>query len=457
MEKLIKLIGPPPHAFNYAAGTARYQNLTRLDPHNIYLVPPAGAPNGTVGLQACELLAGPSFAGYGRGNTLDSIATWVVPLLILVGNVNYASFDAQKYWNQITIALNLLGNPIHAIWSLLAKLDVKRRIEDRCRDGLRDVKNRDDVVWIYSAILYALDDFNFSLDFERHFAFLMAIARSDAVEDQEECKRAAIELTVSRVNNTRRALFAILGYVAAITANIIRADFSDKIQLHISHTIALRMINFWLICAIILSAKVGGFPSEWKSVGVLVDLQAKLDPSPFRLKPLEPWNGGNYTWRPKKNMSMVSSSSDRRFLVLALLAFTSVTFAMAGSLTLSYYTPTKGIAIRSIVELSFWSWWCFNALVTYFFDQYGSPSKKKWLYSIAKDSLTAIFMIVFLFSAWAGMSSIVICVVRRLIVFKKVGGTLASTGPQPYSTRPRTGTLSRISTSSRWNRISWVS
>ncbi|MCJ1269222.1 hypothetical protein MMC22_009111 [Lobaria immixta] len=402
MEELVKLIGPPPHAFNYIAGTVRYLNLTRLDPHNIYLIPPPGAPNGSVGLEACELLAGPSYGGYGPGNTLDSIATWVVPLLILVGNVNYASFAAQKYWNQITIALHLLGNPVHAIWSLLAKLDVKRRIEIRCRDGLREVENGEDVVWIYSAILYALDDFNFSFHFEHHFRALMAIARSDAVEEKEACKRAAIELSVSRVNNTRRALFAILGYVTAITANIIRADFSDKIPLHISHTIALRELNFWLICAIILSAKVGGYPSEWKSVGVLVDLQAKLDPAPFRLGPLEPWNGGNYTWRPKKNMSKLSSSSDRRFLVLALLAFVSVTAAMAPSLTLSYYTPTKGIGVRSIVELSYWSWWCFNALVTYYIDQYGSPSKKKWLYAIAKDSFSAIFMILFLFSAWAG-------------------------------------------------------
>lgn len=414
-EELINLIGPPPHAFNYAAGTARYLNLTRLDPKNVYLIPPPSAPNGTVGLKACELLAGPSYSGYGRGNTLDSITTWVVPLLILLGNVNYASFDAQKYWNQITIALHLLGNPIHAIWSLLAKLDVKRRIEARCRDNLieaevdltkAEVKEREDVIWIYSAILYALDDFNFSHDFNFHFSSLMAIAKSGEEEEKEACKRAAIELTVSRVNNTRRALFAILGYVAAITANIIRTDFSEKTPIHISHTVALRELNFWLICAIILSAKVGGFPSEWKSVGVLVDLEAELHLQLFKMRPLEPWSGGNYTWRPEKNTSKVSSSSDHRFLVLAFLAFASVTTAMGASLILSYYTPTKGIAVRSTVELDYWTWWCLNALGTYFTDQY-SPSKKMWLFTIAKDGLAAIFMIFFLFSAWAGMALII--------------------------------------------------
>lgn len=411
MEELIRLIGPPPRAFDYDAGATRYQNLSRIDPRNIYLIPPAGAPNGTVGLEACELLAGPSYGSYGIGNTLDSIATWVIPLLILVGNMNYASFDAQKYWkNQITIALHLLGNPIHAIWSLLVKLDVKRRIEARCRDGLQTVENGNDLVWIYSAILYALDDFDFSSGFEHHFRSLMAIARSHAVKDQEACRRAAIELTVSRVNNTRRALFAILGYLTAIVANIIRADLSGtgKIPIHISHTVALRELNFWLICAIILSAKVGGFPSEWKSVGVLVDLQRELDPAPFRLKPLKPWTGGNYTWRPRKNMSKISLFPDQRFVVHAFLAFASVTTAMAVSLSLSYNTPTKGIGVRSIVELIYWTWWCCNAVITYYIDQYGKPSEKRWLFIIAKDGLAAVFMTVFLLSAWLGGSLIVV-------------------------------------------------
>ena len=294
-------------------------------------------------------------------------------------------------------------------WSLLAKLDVKRWIEIRCRDSRRNVEDGEDVVWNYSAILYALDDFKFSFDFEHHFGSLMKTARSGAAEDQEACKRAAIELTVSRVNNTRSALFAILGYVTAITAKIIRADLSEKDGRHI--LIALREVNFWIICAIILSAKVGGFPSEWKSVGVLVDLQVKLDPAPFRLRPIEPWNGGNYTWRPRKNTCRVSTSSDRRFLVLGFLAFISITASMAASLALSYNTPTKGVGVRSTVELSYWSWWCFNAVFTYVTDQYGSPSKKRWLYTIAKDGMAAIFMIFFLFSSWTGTLPTVICVV----------------------------------------------
>ena len=418
MDELTKLIGAPPSTFNYDSGTIRYQNLTRLDPNNYYLIPPPGAPKDTVSVKACELLAGPGYGTYGRGNTLDAIGTWVVPLLVLVGNVNYASFSSHKYWNQITVVVQLFGNPIHAIWALLLKLDVKRRCEARCRAELKGVKNAEDEIWIYSTLLYALDDFAFSERFDDHFEILMCIAKSRQSRSKTACRRAAVQLTLSRVNNTRRALFAILGYLAAITANVLRAVFSETIQLHISHTIALRELNFWLISAIILSARVGGFPSEWEAVRVLLDLQSQLkEPRTnqrqtigperkryeFGLKRLEPWTGGNYTYRPKKdNSKEISGFSDYRFLILASLAFASVTIAMLTSLWMSYLTPTSGIGVRSIVELSYWAWWCFNAGLTYAVDQIGGISKRKWLYTIGKDGVSAVFTIVFLFSAWSG-------------------------------------------------------
>jgi hypothetical protein len=238
MDNLTAILGPPPSAFDYDAGTTRYKELTKLDPRNPFLIPPPGAPPGTVGLQACEALAGPGYGSHGRANTLDALATWVVPLLILVVNLNYSSFNRQKYWNQVTIGLHLFGNPIHAMWALLTKLDVKRRIEQRCRERFVCFGLSQKDVWIYSTILYALDDFDFSQDFPDHFKQLMNVAVSSNTQLKIACKRAAIDLTIARVKNTRRAVFAILGYLAAITANIIRADFSGNVPLYFSHMIA---------------------------------------------------------------------------------------------------------------------------------------------------------------------------------------------------------------------------
>ncbi|KAI9801770.1 MAG: hypothetical protein M1825_003142 [Sarcosagium campestre] len=418
-EAELTLLGPSPSKFNFTEGTARYLKLNASLPDSPLLRPPPGAPSGTVGVEQCRILAGPHHSSYGTGDALDAVITWLVPLLILVVNINYAAFKRYP-WNEVTIAFHLLGNPLHAIWSLATKLDVKRRIERRVRQGLMNpaqhasndennngnedghIRVSDEDVWIYTTILYALDDFDFSRDFEQAFTALMAIAHSPSIitrdikldvtqarEAREACKRAAIDLRTPRINNTRRALFAVLGYLAAFTTNMIRACFGDakKIQIHISHTIALRQLNFWLITAIILSAKVGGLPSEWTAVGVLLQLQRSvpcLASHGFRLDRIEPWSGGNYTWRPTKNVrraifssppsSSLSSSGSRatsttvkedpyQHIYLAFLAFLSVTIPMLAAFTMSYLTPTRGIGARAIIELSYWGWWVANGIL----------------------------------------------------------------------------------------------
>lgn len=405
MDNLTAIIGPQPSSFDYDIGRKRYLDLFQLDPNHVLLRPPPGAPPRTVGLPECEILAGPGYKDFGRANTLDSLATWVVPLLILVVNLNYATFRRQRYWNQVTIALHLFGNPIHAMWALLTKLDVKRRIILRCRDRFAKLGLAETDIWIYAIILYALDDFDFSQNFHHHFEQLLEIAASDHEDLKSACRRAAIDLTIARINNTRRVVAAILGYLTAISANIIRANFSGKVPLHYPHTVALRMMNYWLIAAIILSAAVGGLPSEWTSVGILKDLQTKtwLD---FGIKRLKPWTGGNPTWRPEKDLSMtISGVQDRRHLVLALLAVTSVTTTSLVSFIMSYFSPTRGVGIRSIVELTYWAWWCANAIFMYLVGHYRvhwTTTERGWLVIIAKDSLFALFTIIFLLSAWNG-------------------------------------------------------
>jgi hypothetical protein len=438
INQVIELIGPAPQSFNYDNGTERIEKLRKLDSNNTLLQTPAGAPLGTVGLGACEILAGPGYGSYGTANTLDSLATWVVPLLILVVNLNYSAFERQKY-NQVTIALHLFGNPIHAIWALLTKLDVKRRIELRCRDHFEEFRLPQEDVWIYSTILYVLDDFDYSQQFENHFRQLMMIANSEyssleASSLNHPCRRAAIDLTIARVKNTRRAVFAIMGYLAAITANIIRTDFSGNVSLHYSHTIALREMNYWLITAIILSAAVGGLPSEWTAVGILTDLQSKTTLQ-FGMNRMKPWRGGNHTWRPKKDLSVaISGIADKRHLFLAFLAFFSVTAAAFVAFSMSYFTPTRGVGIRSIVELSFWAWWCANAVVMYLIGHHGArqtPTKRGWLIIIVKDSIVGLFTILFVLSAWIGKFSppciLYIKLTARFLV--QVGGIRATIGP----------------------------
>jgi hypothetical protein len=251
---LIALGLTTPKTFNITAGLENYQRIRAADPCNALVKAPAGAPNGTVSLENCVVLASPSWTAYGGEVAFDNITTWVVPLFILIINVNYSSFRQFEVYNQVSIALHLLGNPIDATWSLLTKLDVGRRIRYRCTQTFGP-----DDGWIYATILLALDDHCFSENFEDRMAQFRAIATSHNADARRACKIAAIRLSVSRVNNTHRALFAIGGYCVAILSNYVKAILEDDIEICLPHTIALRQLFYWLVISIVLSAAVGGF------------------------------------------------------------------------------------------------------------------------------------------------------------------------------------------------------
>ena len=402
-QNLLSLIGPVafPSSFDLSLGRRRYLALKALNPNSAFLIPPPGAPNGTVGLEACYLLAGAGRGAYGRGVVFDCITTWVIPLFLLVGNVNYASFRKEAYWNQVLTAAHFVGNPIDAIWSLLAKLDAGRRIRNRCKDELRHEKG-----WVYATILVALDDFGFGDRFEDRFQQLKSIALSNKRDAKQACRRAAIDLTAPRVNNTRRALLAVSAYFATVTSAFGRAGFSDNVQMTLPHLIALRELFYWLIPVVVLSAKTGGFPSEWTSLSVLTDLQEKtgLD---FSLRRLEPWTGGVYSWRPiKDNSQSISGSRDQRCWALLGLSLLCVTGAAATSFTMSYLTPTRGIGPRGVVELCYTSAWIFNAMVAYIVElprRRAQSGKKRWLLLVTLlDIPIALSTVLVLFLAFQG-------------------------------------------------------
>lgn len=266
IAKVERLLGPFPKRFDLEVGRRRWQKLRELDPSSPLLITPPGGSAGSVSLEACYLLAGRQFGFYTWQTALEGITTWVVPLLVLLGNVNFASLPQYKVWNQLSVVAHMLGNPIDALWGLLTKLDVERRIKHRCREVFRM-----EDVWIFQTILFALDDFEFSERFEENLEILRkAVIPPDEAPDEDRykkamkhCRRAAVDLATHRVNNTGRALLAILSYCAAVASKLILANSGADIPPHLSHTIALRAIMYWLGPMLILSAKAGGYPSEW--------------------------------------------------------------------------------------------------------------------------------------------------------------------------------------------------
>ncbi|KAI9885430.1 MAG: hypothetical protein M1823_002778 [Watsoniomyces obsoletus] len=358
---------PPPGYFIPRIGWIRYLAFKDIAPNHPLLVPPLGAPNGTVSIEACRILAGAGRGSHNPGMAFTHITTWVIPSLLLVGNINYAPFRKPFGLNEVMVAFHLFGNPVDSIESLLARLDAERRIQARCQAEM----GKEDGP-MYATILRALDDMGFAEKFESRFNQLAKIARSGNPKDIRAVRTAATDLSINRVYNTRRVILAVTAYMAAVTTNYTRAALNLPTQNPpentISHIMSFRCLFFWLLPTVLLSAHIGIFPSERTAQRILRNLESQIDGHPLHLhiRRPEPWNGANYTWRPHKDHQsvLISRVPDRRRWVLFCLSFMTVTAAWGLAFTISYLTPTRGFQSRNLTQTAYWTAWIIDAVMT---------------------------------------------------------------------------------------------
>ena len=401
--RLLQLIGPAPVRFALEEGKRRWLELQRLDPSSPFLRPPPGAPSGTVALEACRMLAGRKYGIYPSRVVGESIATWVIPLFILLGNINLSGFSQLRGLNELSTIAHILGNPVDALWGLATKLDVARRIRERCR---KENEFPSEDKWVYAMILLVLDDFDFSEHFENRLGDLTNVAQKGDHKAIQACRQAAIDLSINRVKNTRRSILAAIGYCTAVFAKFWLIS-PQTIAPQLPHTIAFRVLYYFLGPVMIMSVIIGGYQSEWTSMGILKNLQDQVPLLNFELKPLTPWNGGNYAWRPQKDVAQVIlRRRDYRSGKLALLSVLSVTAAWLPSFCLSIITPTPGLGPRSLIQLISWLWWVLWGGLSWgswFFGKRDKPNyKKRWIVMSCLNGISAVTHLLVILSSLRG-------------------------------------------------------
>ena len=346
----------PSHHKEFAFNTCRSSALAlwMTNPNDPYVM----FGRGTLTLTGCLDLCGHGYESYQASDVLNSIATWILPLFLLIANLSYGPYG----WLEcIQTASHLLGDPIDTISGLLMKLEVAREYRQRVETStvLRNCISEQyqcggedlyqEVAKDLATVLTAIDDHSlidvFS-ELECHIKRNPAISLS-------ACATAANELSELRVSNKFLTIFAILLYVLSIlTAYLQTFVFSEgtEISHHLPHTIALRELYYWLLPAVILSSYTGYFPSRRTSGRVLQRLGRDIGLK-IPVGPVESANGGTYTWRPVPNFSTVRQG------IGLLLAFFSVSLAFAIAFLLSWVTPTQGLGCRGLTQLGFFSGW----------------------------------------------------------------------------------------------------
>src|SRR5206468_3695832 len=120
------------------------KKLKEENPELDYFHVPAGAhirPNSTIVAQdGCLALCGDSWSPCPTGEVQTSVTTWILPLILLVGNLNFGKCGVLSNLPEVA---HLLGDTIDAIWSLLAKLDAGRRNRVFFREIFESLESND--------------------------------------------------------------------------------------------------------------------------------------------------------------------------------------------------------------------------------------------------------------------------------------------------------------------------
>ena len=235
-------------------------------------------------LSECEAICGPEYTRYPDSNIIKRAALWLIPVFMLVGNFQFPPLGPL---NSFYIAIHLLGDPIHTVYSLLVKLEVSRRIlahwvnspppiregelyEDekkKRRRALRDIATVNvlfdewnyDAIAVYPQMRGSLD----RLKGEKKANFIAA------------CREAAHRLSDSRVNDSLRTWLAVGGYIVSVIAAYMKTIESGMTSRR-AHTIAFAILYSWLIPAVVISANVGGFASTRAGRRVIREIKDEL-------------------------------------------------------------------------------------------------------------------------------------------------------------------------------------
>lgn len=416
-----------------------------------------------VTLKACNDKCGNEWNGYSSLETQKCLASWSIPLFLLIGSMHYASLGVV---NTISVIIHLLGDPISSFESLLSKIRRLQKHHRRCaRDlaylplGVRKAVamvlvayeewDHDVPVYMVQAVKFGLkpqrdkdesamlkteiDNHKQSKDMfhmlkewlgtNRHFS------SSKQLQRQRACLQAPNEMSDCRTSGLLKPLLGLLNYTAALTASFIHIE-KGHYNNRIGHTIAYAMLYSWLIASVLLCSLIGGYATKWSSEDVLKRLYLRFEaieveysvhgesresiPAISRLcssdsyaesstyHSLE-WSGGNSTFRPRQ------SCWGERKLWTSCLAHLPTLFAVINAFTISYTSPTVGVGCRSISHALYGVGWIASAGLTRIIHHTTESAYRQWLYIRIKDSIFATAQAIVFFMIYCGWFNTCFC------------------------------------------------
>ena len=412
-------------------------------------------------LTACNDQCGVGWTPYPTSDIQRRIATWQIPLFLLIGSMHYASFG---FWNTVFVIIHLLGDPVSSFESLLSKLRRLQKHHDICVGELSALPRH--VQKAVAMILAAYEEWDHEIPVYseklsakykgEHYEYAKLEDEAEEMEQnpdmfhilnewlgsstevlnpklvQRRCAylQAANEMSDCRDSGFSKTLLGVINYITVVAASFVHVaagEFNNRT----GHSIAMSMLFSWLIPTIFLCSLVGGFATKRSSEDVLERLYQRFKviedknfdiggkssnaipaisrisggsdhADPLTYDSLE-WSGGNYTFRPRQ------SCWGERKLWTSCVAHLPVICSTLIAFGISYTSPTAGVGCRSVLQLFYGISWISSAWITRLIIQKIDSAYCQWLYTRIKDLVVFLAQAVTFFLVFGGWFNSCFC------------------------------------------------
>jgi hypothetical protein len=397
-------------------------------------VPMSNASNIILTLNGCRATCGTGASFY--EDVGPRLTTWLIPILLLIGNMKIARLGAEKYF----MVLHLLGDPIDSIWSLLTTAEAWSRCYAVARQTIRKDPGEEeehyerrimDVGTIYSA-MEELDGPGTDR-FRARFDQILVEKREDMSLEHfyHVCKEVANELSDSRSIDFLRAGLAVLSYVYGVIAGFVSVIGGESSSPP-GGRIATAMSISWLIPAVLISNAIGGFTSRRTCLRIMErfvktvtghtvedrQLFSQEKQSSFlsgkrtsatNFYTAQQWHGAVYSYRPQKRL-FPGGPHDKNAGLLLVLAILPPLIANATSFGLLWVTPTTGLGCRQLLVLGTFSLWLISAAITWStWSERFSNGKYHYIITMTKDALIGVPILIMVILSSCGLFNSCYC------------------------------------------------
>ncbi|KAF9893948.1 hypothetical protein FE257_008919 [Aspergillus nanangensis] len=368
------------------------------------------------------------------------LSTWLIPILLLIGNAHFARLGREKY----LMILHILGDPIDSMWSLLTKAELWSRCYSLARTYMHQHAHEDpehyerrilDVATVYAAIEDLLG--SGTDQFRLHFEQILREKRPDMTTEHfyHLTKEVANELSDSRSNELRRAGLAVLSYLYHVIAAFVEA-VGGKSSSPPGGRIGTALLLSFLIPLVLVSNAMGGYTSRRTCLRIMEryvktvtgnsveDLRRFSAAKPSRhffaagretssttdFYSAQLWTGTVTCYTPRKSLGFVGGKRDNSPALLLLAALLPVFVATVISITEICLTPTTGLGCRSVMLLVIFLLWVTSAFITWVTWRTGlATGRYHYMLTTAKDAVVAVPIVVLIFLSSCGLFNSCYC------------------------------------------------